>query len=235
MSQAILISGKSMSEGMVDRSLKVRTAEVFDQIAEHFDLTRRSPWREVVEYVESMGHMDIVADIGCGNGRHIPYLSEKAGKVLAVDFSGEMLSIARRNIDLAGLSGKVVFLLADSSRLPLKKESVDGFIYIAALHHLPTVGERLESLESLRAALKSGSRGLVSVWVLDQPRFENLVETAKDGDILVPWTMPDGQKVDRFYHLFQEEELRSLLEASGLAVEKLYRSRDNYFAEVVSD
>jgi len=47
--------------------------------------------------------------------------------------------------------------------------------------------------------------------------------------------MPDGKKIDRFYHLFREDELRSLIERSGLAVGKLYRSRDNYFAEVVSD
>jgi ubiquinone/menaquinone biosynthesis C-methylase UbiE len=223
-----------MSVEVVDQSSKEGTAEVFDKIAEHFDLTRRSPWQEVVQYIKSMESMDIAADVGCGNGRHIPCLSEKAGKVLAVDFSSEMLSVARKNIEEAGLRGKVVFLLADSSRLPLEEGTLSGFIYIAALHHLPTGEERLESLRSLRKALKNGSRGIVSVWALDQPRFGDLAEAAEDGDIMVPWTMPDGRKYDRFYHLFQEGEFRSVVESSGLAIEKLYRSRDNFFAEVIN-
>jgi ubiquinone/menaquinone biosynthesis C-methylase UbiE len=220
---------------MIDPPSKGRTAEVFDEIAEHFDLTRKAPWREVLDFIEGLESMNLAADIGCGNGRHIPYLAEKAGKVLAVDFSSEMLSVAERNVDRANLSGKVDFLHADSSRLPLGENVLGGFIYIAALHHLPTEEERLASLESLRKSLKSRARGLVSVWSLDQPRFESLAETFTDGDISVPWTMPDGRKVERFYHLFREDELGPLIERSGLWVEKLYRSRGNYFAEVIGD
>jgi hypothetical protein len=126
-------------------------------------------------------------------------------------------------------------VLADSSRLPLEEGVLGGFICIATLHHLPTDAERLAGLESLRESLLDGCRGLISVWALDQPRFEDLEEAFTDGDILVPWTMPDGKKIDRFYHLFREDEFRSLVERSGVWVEKLYRSRDNYFAEVVSD
>lgn len=212
---------------------KGRTAEVFDRIAEHFDLTRKSPWKEVVQYIESMESLNIGADIGCGNGRHIPYLCEKARKVLAVDFSTEMLSVARRNIDQRGLIEKVFFLLGDSATLPLKEGVLDGFIYIAALHHLPSEEERAESLRFLRRCLRGGAKGLISVWALDQPRFQPLAETAKDGNILVPWTMPDGRTYHRFYHLFQEDEFRSSIERSGFTIEKLYRSRDNYFAEVI--
>jgi ubiquinone/menaquinone biosynthesis C-methylase UbiE len=220
---------------MTDPPTKGRTAEVFDEIAEHFDLTRRAPWREVVDFIQGLESMDLAADIGCGNARHVPHLAEKAGKVLAVDFSSEMLSVAERNVEQAGLSGKVDFLHADSSRLPIEENVLGGFVYIAALHHLPTEEERLASLESLRRSLKSKARGLVSVWSLDQARFESLAETFADGDISVPWTMPDGRKVDRFYHLFREDELGRLIERSGLWIEKLYRSRGNYFAEVIND
>jgi ubiquinone/menaquinone biosynthesis C-methylase UbiE len=223
-----------MSVEVVDQPSKGRTAQVFDRIAEHFDLTRRSPWQEVVQYIESMESMDVAADIGCGNGRHIPYLSEKAEKVLAVDFSSEMLSMARKNMEEAELRAEVVFLLADSALLPVEKASLGGFIYIAALHHLPTEEERMESLRSLKESLRTGSRGIISVWALEQPRFADLAEAAEEGDILVPWTMPDGRKYDRFYHLFLKDEFRSIIERSGLAVEKLYRSRDNFFAEVIN-
>ncbi|MFQ6107536.1 MAG: class I SAM-dependent methyltransferase [Thermoplasmata archaeon] len=219
---------------MAESSSKGQTARVFDRIAEHFDLTRKSPWREVVEFIESLEPMHVAADIGCGNGRHTPHLCAKAGRVFAVDFSREMLAVARRNIGMAGLSGKVDFLLADSSRLPLGEGVLGGFIYIAALHHLPTIAERLKSLESLRMSLRNGSRGLISVWALDQPRFKDLAAAATNGDIFVPWTMPSGESVDRFYHLFREEEFRSLIERSGLVIEKLYRSSDNYFVEVIS-
>ena len=220
---------------MVARSPKDNMAGVFDEIAEHFDATRRNPWREVVEYIDAFGPVDVAADIGCGNGRHISFLCKRAGRVLAVDFSRRMLAVARRNIDQAGLSGKVVFLLSDSVQLPFAAGSLDGFIYIAALHHLPTDEERLESLRSLAAALKSGAGGLISVWALDQPRFESFAGVAEGGDVLVPWTTPDGEKHERFYHLFLEDEFRSLLETSGLRVQELYRSGDNYFAEVTAD
>lgn len=223
-----------MSVGVVNQLSKGRTAHIFDKIAEHFDLTRKSPWQEVVQYIESMESMDIAADIGCGNGRHIPYLAEKAGKVLAVDFSSEMLSVARKNMEEAELRRKIVFLLADSALLPLEKASLGGFIYIAALHHLPNEEERLESLRSLKESLRTGSRGIISVWTFDQPRFADLAEVAEEGDILVPWTMPDGRKYERFYHLFLEDEFRSIIGRSGLTIEKLYRSRDNFFAEVIN-
>ena len=39
-----------------------------------------------------------VLEIGCGTGKNTIWISEKAGEMLAIDFSEEMMSIARKKV-----------------------------------------------------------------------------------------------------------------------------------------
>ena len=110
----------------------------------------------------------------------------------------------------------------------------------AVLRHLPAVGERLAALRGIRRVLAARGRAFVSVWALDQPRFRRAVEARKDlpadvrGDVEVPWTLPDGVVVPRYYHLFQEGELERLIIESGLHGERFFRGPGNLFAEASS-
>src|SRR5687768_3463845 len=50
-----------------------------------------------------------VLDVGCGTGRHTLPIAEMGANVVGLDFSPEMLAVARRRIDGLGISTSVEF------------------------------------------------------------------------------------------------------------------------------
>lgn len=203
---------------------KQRLREVFDGIAEEFDESRGEPWREVVEWVEELEvEGGLALDLGCGNGRHMPVLQQRFDRVVGVDFSRALLEYARGE-------GEVV--LGELTGLPFRSGCADTALYVAGLHHLPSREERLASLDETARLLRPGGRALVSVWAIEHPTFEGVRDEirAADGDYYVSW----GDH-DRYYHVYEMEGFRSVLDESGLAVEDVRLVGGNYYAELVSE
>lgn len=210
--------------------------QTFEAIADHFDKTRYKPWPETVAFVESLPPRSNVLDIGCGNGRNSLLLGGQGHEVVGVDFSLNLLRIAQDKMAGRSLGETSQFLGGDATALPLKENEFDAALYIATLHHLPTIEDRLKSLDELRRCLKPRGTALISVWAIDQPKFENLLRKKSEdpdyADTLVPWTRTDGEVFQRYYHLFEEEELKGLVKKSDLEMENYFRSSNNYFARV---
>jgi SAM-dependent methyltransferase len=77
----------------------------------------------------------VVADIGCGTGRALPYLRDAIGPdgvLLAVDVTAEMLATARPRATAA----RAGLLKADALRLPLLEGSVAGVFAAGLVPHL---------------------------------------------------------------------------------------------------
>ncbi len=196
----------------------------FDAIADEFDRTRRTPWAEVVAFVERLPPGASLLDVGCGNGRHLrPHMS-RGGSGLGADVSPRLLERAAANLEDAE---SVDLLLAEATRLPLAPESVDAVLCTATLHHIPAEADRVAAVREVRRVLVPGGRALFSCWALEQDRFAGL----EGPDAVVPWTRGDGTRVGRFYHLFQAGELEALVTRGGLHVDTAIRSGDNYHAE----
>ncbi len=49
-----------------------------------------------------------ILDLGCGDGRHLEFLAARFQRTVGVDFVGDLLGIARRRLDQAGLSAELV-------------------------------------------------------------------------------------------------------------------------------
>jgi len=63
-----------------------------------------------------------VLDIGCGTGKYIPLIAPLCKRYYALDISKEMLGFAKqknRNLN------NIIYLLADSSKIPLMDDSID--------------------------------------------------------------------------------------------------------------
>ena len=45
--------------------------QVYNEIADHFSLTRHSAWPGVVKFIESMNAYSTMLDVGCGNGKYL--------------------------------------------------------------------------------------------------------------------------------------------------------------------
>ncbi len=219
---------------------KAAVRETYERIAEPFAASRAEPWPEVLSFTTSLPEDARILDAGCGNGRHARALASAGHAVVAVDFARNLLLLGRRGSRGRIWGGHIQWVQADAAALPLRGSSVDAAICVAVLHHLPSEDERVRALRELRRVLRASGRLFVSVWAMDQPRFRKAVEARRHlpadvrGDIEVPWTMPDGVVIPRYYHLFQEGELEQLIIESGLHGERFFRGSGNLYAEASS-
>jgi len=206
-----------------------RVREVYDTIAEHFSKTRANPWAEVEAFLEDCPGGEWGLDVGCGNGRHLALLAERTDRATGVDASSALLGEARdrlpagRNVDLC---------VGDAASLPVAAGAVDVGLYVATLHHLPDRGTRRASLDELARVLAPDGRALVSAWSTAHDRFDAPAGADRGFDTTVDWTLPGGETVPRFYHIYALPEFEADLAASALTVAEAFVSSGNCYARV---
>ena len=206
----------------------------YEEIAEGFAATREYAWPEVVEFVEGAtdGGDDPAAtalDLGCGNGRHSELLADHARRVVGADASRSLLALARDRSRERGWAAGFEPVVADAATLPVADSSVDLAVYVATVHHLPTRELRVRSLRELGRVLAPDGRALVSAWSTEHDRF---ADHDVGFDTTVDWTLPDGETVGRFYHIYDPAEFDADLDRAGLTVEERVVSSGNCYATV---
>lgn len=108
-------------------------------------------------------------DIGCGTGEFSRLLAKRFDKVVAIDLSPKMISVAKQlSEDFANID----FRVADVLQWELPREKFEAIVSIATLHHLPV--ENL--LPNLKAALLPHGR----LAILDLLEPENLQDKLSD-------------------------------------------------------
>ena len=141
----------------------------------------------------------------------------------------EDVHAGERGLDV-GAAATVV--QGDAATLPLGSGEVDVALYVAAIHHLPDRETRRGSLDELARVLAPGGRGLVSAWSTAHDRFDAPAEATEGFDTTVDWTLPGGETVPRFYHIYAPAEFEGDLAASALTVEETTISSGNCYARV---
>jgi ubiquinone/menaquinone biosynthesis C-methylase UbiE len=99
---------------------------------------------------------ETVLDVGCGTGRLIPQLETvigKAGRLVELDFSREMLKIGKKRHRLNYRN--LLFVQADGHRLPLKDRCIDTVVCMAFFPHL---SDKVKGMEAFARVLKPGGR-----------------------------------------------------------------------------
>ena len=200
--------------------------QTYDQIAGHFAKTRRYPWPEVESFVTAASGGDLGIDVGCGNGRHAELLADRVNRVVGVDVSVGLLGEAIVRAREHGYQFEPV--AGDAAALPLATGCADLAVYVATLHHLPTREARINSLDELARVLALDGRALVSAWSTEHDRFDR----EAGFDTTVDWTLPGGETVPRFYHVYDSEEFRKDIAASRLELLEFEVSSGNCYATV---
>jgi len=200
----------------------------YDRIAGHFAQTREYPWPEVESFLDGRT-ADVALDLGCGNGRHAELLAERADRVLGVDASTGLLREASERAEARAF--EVELVAGDAARIPIRDGAVGLAVYVATLHHLPDRATRVASLDELARVLGEAGAAVVSVWSTEHDRFE-----AQDGfDTTVDWTLPGGETVPRFYHVYSPAEFDADLADSALSVVESFVSSGNCYAVVTPE
>ncbi len=120
-----------------------------------------------------------VADLGCGTGRLLPFLSREFGRVIAVDYAPASLSLARR----VCVGRDVVFRRRDLRDLAPFRNSLDVAVAVRSI-----VGPRPEDvdriLSEVRGSLVHG--GLLAAIVPATPAGEAMIPMRLAGDADAP-------------------------------------------------
>jgi ubiquinone/menaquinone biosynthesis C-methylase UbiE len=222
--------------------------ESYDQIATGYNRVRAQPWKECVNFIRSFNAGSLVLDLGCGNGRHTVASVLQRYETVGVDFSKNMLMIAKKKLKSIQPPVDIFhFVLADISHLPFRNDSFDSILYIATLHNLPARSLRVKSLCEIRRVLKVGGKCLVSVWKRLQPRFlfaviktylKKIARMEEDFEVYLPWKM-DDLLVYRYYYLYSAKQLREDIKEAEMSIVNFSKVKigtriisDNYFVTV---
>jgi ubiquinone/menaquinone biosynthesis C-methylase UbiE len=208
-----------------DEGRRVDVRRTYDRIAAHFAATREHPWPEVESFLDGRAG-DLTLDVGCGNGRHAELLADLADTTVGVDVSRELLRTARERAAARGF--ELALVQGDAAALPVVADAVDLAVYVATLHHLRPRRRRVRSLDELARVLAPGGRALVSAWSTAHDRFD----ARESFDTTVEWTLPGGETVPRYYHIYDPDEFGADLDASDLRTVESFVSSGNCYAVV---
>lgn len=201
----------------------------YDRIAAHFSKTREYAWPEVESFLADQSAASAL-DIGCGNGRHTELLADRASAVIGVDLSRGLLREAVERAREREFDDTASFVHGDAAALPIADDAIGLAVYVATLHHLPSQDARVRSLDELARVLTTDGTALVSAWSTAHDRFDR-----EEGfDTTVNWTLPGGETVPRYYHIYAPHEFDADLAESRLSIVESTVSSGNCYA-IVSD
>jgi len=222
-----------------------KSEKTWDAIAQSFDVTRQKPWNQCIDFIDTLSKNDLIADVCCGNGRHLIPCAMYCRKAIGIDISRQLLCIVQKKIDGKNLNN-VDLLHSDVVNIPLKNNTADAVLYIASLHNIEGKERRIQSLRELGRILNNNGKALISVWSRWQDKYRKqffkkwFTEIGQNefGDINIYWRQ-HGLDIPRFYHLYSKRELLSDIRMADLEIVdvqdvKLHSEKhpDNYFAVV---
>ncbi len=135
-------------------------------------------------------------DVGCGHGRDTAHFAKRGFEAHGVDRSTGLLAIARQ------AAPRATFTQGDMRHLPYRDRAFDALWVCASLLHVPKAAVPL-ALRELRRVLAPG--GLMYIGV-KHGEGEHMIPAESYGNM------------ERFFALYQAEELGELVRAAGFRV-----------------
>jgi 2-polyprenyl-3-methyl-5-hydroxy-6-metoxy-1,4-benzoquinol methylase len=158
-----------------------------------------------------------ILDYGCGTGRYILKLA-KNNSITAVDFSKEMLDIAKNKVKERGINAE--FVLKDISKFKPNKK-YDLIISMLVLDHLNNLRKVIEIMDS---ASKKGTDVIISNVPAYQVHRRILYEKANN----------PKAKINQFFHPLEEylllfrEKGFELIDYKELVFEEKYKKMERF-------
>ena len=202
---------------------KDHVLQPYNSISSHFKQTRVYLWPTAKAFLDTIKPYELVADIGCGNGRGIkeyPFIS------IGCDICLPNLLEADKQLD-GVIRGNAI-------HLPYNTNQFDKLISIAVIHHLSSHERRKKSIEEFIRIVKPGGKLFIQVWALEQP--DDSRRKFIEQDNMVSWVLQKKYTKDRkedeiyhrFYHVFQSGELEEICNFPNITIENSFYEKGNW-------
>lgn len=206
---------------------------LWNSIAPEWHEFKTKPSQQVLDFLKKQ--KGNILDLGSGSGRHLTKI--KGTKMFLVDFSEEMIKFAKQELkEINSNRGDLIvsprhsgvgeedgggsqisenikadFKVANLTKIPYKKNFFDSAICISSLHCIKGEKNRIKVIQELYRVLKPKAQALLAVWDKNSRRFKNAKK-----EKLVAWR----NKGKRYYYLYEEKELKNLLEKNNFKIKK---------------
>ena len=199
--------------------------EVYNSISEHFSDTRFCIWDFVKKFLDTKTSNMRGIDIGCGNGKNMYY-----NKSLNIDGFDNCLNFVKICKE-KGLNVKC----GDCLCLPCQPNTYNYAMAIAVYHHMASDEHRKTAIIEMIRCLKSGGKGIFSVWSIENQESEKITRNFVPGDNYVKWMRKrDGKIFQRYYHIYSKEMITSFMKINFQELIrdiKIYNERGNWIVE----
>lgn len=200
--------------------------DIYENIAEHFSDTRFCKWDFVTKFLDTRNPTDKGIEIGCGNGKNLCIRNDL--NIIGVDTCQSFINIC--------IKKKLNVVQQNCCNLAFDSSSFDYAFAIAVFHHLASDSRRVKAIMEMIRILKSGGKGMISVWSLEQTKRENNMKMRHfiPGDNYVPWTRKKDQKIfKRYYYIFNKNMFKDYIEqfTEWIIIDRVFNKRGNWVAE----
>jgi ubiquinone/menaquinone biosynthesis C-methylase UbiE len=181
--------------------------EGWERVADKYDSTWSTSTRQFIppllDAAQVAGKMSIL-DVGCGPGYVSVAAAERGAVPIGVDFSAEMILIAKK------MFPRIEFRQGDAQNLPFPDANFDRVIANFALLH---IAQPDRAMAEAARVLKPGGWFAFTTWAkISENPFVRLVDDAIQAHANLDVDLPPGPP---FYLFENEEEFRKALERAG--------------------
>ena len=181
--------------------------EGWERVAGKYDSTWSTSTRQFIGPLLETANISAnisLLDVGCGPGYVSTEAAERGAKPIGLDFSKEMIGIAKR------MFPDIEFREGDAQNLPFDDASFDRVVANFALLHLT---DPQRAMAEANRVLKPGGRFAFTTWAkVSENPFVKLVDDAIQAHANVDVDLPPGP----LYYLYEStDEFRKALERAG--------------------
>ena len=205
-------------------------APIYDAVNDELDY---SAWADFIEkIVDKYGKREnpLVLDLACGTGRMTAELASRGFDMIGVDYSAEMLGVARERAEKSGKSGDILWLCQDMRNFELYGTVGLAISCLDSINHLTKSKDLSKCFSLVHNYLDPD--GLFVFDVNGKMKFENVYGTRSyvmenEGDFCVWQNYYDAKsRICNFYiTLFKEMEDGLYERFEEVQQEKMYTLR----------
>ena len=147
-------------------------APFYDEFNGHVDY---KPWADFIEKIikeKYYASPELILDLGCGTGRMTVELAERGYDMIGIDYSPEMLDVARESASDRGVGERILWLLQDMTEFELYGTVDVALCCLDGINHLTKPGDLKKCFSLVHNYLNPD--GLFIFDVNGKYKFENI-------------------------------------------------------------